>query len=89
MPTPLTPDEKIQFKRGMTDFIAQKLAAGESFRVSTTAELEPLYHEVTSMVSARLGRPVTGFTNGRDFFISLPQADELTGGPAQVTARQD
>jgi hypothetical protein len=57
--------------------VAERLAAGESFRISNNSDLDGLWRGVTSLVAERLGRPVTGVTNGREFFISLPEAEAL------------
>jgi hypothetical protein len=77
MRTPLTPDEESRFVRNMAAHVAERLAAGGSFRISNDSELDGLWRGVTSLVAERLGRPVTGVTNGREFFISLPESQAL------------
>jgi hypothetical protein len=77
MPTPLTRDEEARFVREMSQHVAERLASGESFRVSAGHDVDHLWRVVTSLVADRLGRPVTGSTNGREFFISLPKPEAL------------
>jgi hypothetical protein len=77
MRTPLTPDEESRFIRNMAVHVAEKLAAGESFRISNNSDLDGLWRSVTSLAAERLARPVTGVTNGREFFISLPDVESL------------
>ena len=81
MPTPLTPDEERRFVQTMAAHVAAQLAAGESFRISVYPHLTHLFSEVTSEAATRLGRPVTGYSNGREYFISLPPREELQATP--------
>ncbi|WP_214102860.1 hypothetical protein [Acrocarpospora catenulata] len=81
MPTPLTPDEEHRFVHAMAAHVAEKLANGESFRVSVYPHVAHLFSEVTSQAATRLGRPVTGYSNGREFFITLPPNEELEATP--------
>lgn len=77
MATPLTPEEEARFVREMTTLVADLLAAGKSFQIRGNPDLARLYHQVTSRVAERLGRPVTGMAHGREFRISLRTAESL------------
>ncbi|GAB2852341.1 hypothetical protein GCM10022221_59690 [Actinocorallia aurea] len=73
--------ETERFIASMVPVVAQHLAESGRFRISAwTEELQAAFREVTSRTSAALGRPLMGYTNGREFWIVPPEAAEEVGG---------
>lgn len=78
MSQPLSPEEQARFVREMAVIVSRRLAAGERFRITAdTPESIRLFQEVTSRVAEVLGRPVTGYGNGREFFIAVGHSEAL------------
>ncbi|ROO84153.1 hypothetical protein EDD29_1670 [Actinocorallia herbida] len=75
----MTAAEAERFIVTMVPVVAQHLAESGRFRISAwTEELQAVFREITGRTSAALGRPLMGYTNGREFWI-VPSdaADEV------------
>ena len=67
---PLSAEEEERFVREMVPVVTAAVGAGRTFRISADTEpLQRMFREITSRASAALGRPLTGYTNGREFWI--------------------
>ena len=93
MTQPLTPAEEERFVREMVPLVIAKTGRGATFRITAdTEELQRMFREVTSRASEALGRPLMGYTNGREFWIRFPDAQPLEtgddpGGSAEAASR--
>ncbi|MEO3788129.1 hypothetical protein ABGB12_32785 [Actinocorallia sp. B10E7] len=75
MTQPLSPVEEERFVREMVPIVVAKVQKGETFRISAyTEELQRMFQEVTRRASDTLGRPLMGYTNGREFWIRFSDA---------------
>lgn len=75
MTQPLSPEEQERFVREMVPIVVGKVSRGETFRISAyTEELQRVFREVTSRASQEMGRPLMGYTNGREFWIRFADA---------------
>ena len=95
MTQPLTPAEEERFVREMVPLVVAKTGRGETFRITAdTEELQRVFREVTSRASEALGRPLMGYTNGREFWIRFSEAGSQPletgddpGGSADAASR--
>ncbi|MDX6744959.1 hypothetical protein [Actinocorallia sp. A-T 12471] len=81
MSEPMSAFETERFINEMIPLVAHHLTEGGRFRISAyTPELQAAFQEVTSRTSAALGRPLMGYTNGREFWI-VPSDTETAQTP--------
>ncbi|WP_106402731.1 hypothetical protein [Actinocorallia populi] len=74
-PLPLTAEEEERFVREMVPVVAASVGAGRTFRISADTEpLQRMFREITSRTSQAMGRPLAGYTNGREFWIEPGEA---------------
>ena len=75
MTQPLSPAEEERFIREMVPIVTAKVATGATFRISAYTEpLQRMFQEVTRRSADALGRPLIGYTNGREFWIRFSDA---------------
>lgn len=85
MPQPMTPEETERFIRTMVPEVVRTVSEGRTYRISAyTEELQAAFREVTARAAEHLARPLMGYGNGREFWISVPETGQ---NAAAVTSR--